>query len=1099
MSDETATAVDEYCASLLAACDDAALAGEASAIFDSPAIPEELRARMQRAMAAARVLRQSFGRKSAGADEDAPLPWATLGRFQVRRELGRGAFGVVYLAYDPLLRREVALKVPGPQTIVTPEVGDRFLREARAAACLEHPNLVPVYEAGQLGPVCYLASAYCPGQTLAAWLKERQELTPWRDAADLVATLADAVEHAHGRGVLHRDLKPANVLLQTRSATAQPPGAGDTAAAGPAAPAAPSPPDPLAAPPLNAFVPRITDFGLAKILPGQDAELTRSGAVMGTPAYMAPEQASGRTAQATRRADVYALGVILYELLTGRLPFRAETALETLEQVRSREPVSPRLLRLKLPRDLETVCLKCLEKEPKRRYESAGELRNELRRYLRGEPVRARPVGAAYRAARWCRRKPALAVTGGLAAAGLLGTLGLAVGLAVQQGHAAAQLRDEVARARAEEARAEQSAKESRAVLGFLRDNVLSAARPKGRQGGLGRLVTIREAVDAAEPSIAKAFAGQPLVEAAVRDAVGMTYGALTEPAFAIPQLELAAKLRRAHLGPDHPATLDSMNNLAAVYILAGRHAEAIGLFAEVFRIDTAKLGPDHPQTLRVKSRLAEVYIKVGRLGEAVSLASEVLRLQKANPGPDHPDTLYTMETLANGYIETGRPAEAVALLEKVAEHHKSVLGTDHPDTLWCLGRLAHAYRIVGRINDAIVQFEQVLQLEKTSLGPEHAYTLDTMNDLAIAYHGSGHLSKALSLFEETFARRKSKQGPEHPETLNTAGNLALTYRLAGRTSEAVPLLEQTLNVRKAKLGPKHPQTLRSMNNLASGYCDCGRLSEAIPLGEETLKLRKEVLGAEHPSTLDTMRNLAVAYQGAGRLTEAIALQADALKLRKAKLGEDSLDTFESMLALGEAHLYAGHTEEAAEQYADALTRIKAKLGPDHHLAFAAVCGLARTRVARADYTTAEALLADARSAADRREADIPQEAAAIRELLGECLTRRESYAEAEPLFRAALQARERMDAASWKTSQAKSLLGEALLGQGKYAEAEPFLLAGAEGLQQLQARTPVPERARAGDAFNRVVRLYEAWGKKEAANQWRTKPRPATPGDNRR
>jgi serine/threonine protein kinase len=208
--------------------------------------------------------------------------------------LGRGGCGVVFLAYDPQLRRQVALKVPRAETLFSPDLRARFQHEARAAAALDHPNLVPVYEAGEEGSVCYIASAYCPGVTLAAWLKERTEPVPYRLAARLIATLAEAVEHAHRHGVLHRDLKPSNVMLET-PAKGLPPGVEE---------------DGLG------FIPKVTDFGLAKLLDGDAGSTTmayptQSGAVLGTPSYMAPEQASGQSKAAGPAADVFALGAVL--------------------------------------------------------------------------------------------------------------------------------------------------------------------------------------------------------------------------------------------------------------------------------------------------------------------------------------------------------------------------------------------------------------------------------------------------------------------------------------------------------------------------------------------------------------------------------------------------------------------------------------------------------------------------------------------------------------------------------------------------------------------------------------------------------------------
>ena len=397
--------------------------------------PMESRPRLQGDLACIQMLRQVLQRRSTSEMPLPPaplpaadLPFQQLGRFQLRRLLGQGAFGMVFLAADPQLGRDVALKVPRPETLLTGELRERFVREARAAAGLDHPNLVPVYEASAVGPLCYIASAYCPGITLSEWLKGRSELPPVRLAARLVATLADAVSHAHARGVIHRDLKPSNVLLQGQrrhsadlhSTVKQPDGAHSSdGAAGPAAGATD-----------GELVPRITDFGLAKLTadmttqPGETVgTVTQTGAVLGTPNYMAPEQASGKTKEIGPAADIYALGVILYELLTGRPPFRGDSLLDTLEQVRTREPLPPSRLRPKLPRDVETICLKCLQKEPRKRYDSAAALAEDLRRYLAGQPIQARPIRAWERALKWARRRPALAA---LWVVSILGPLALA-------------------------------------------------------------------------------------------------------------------------------------------------------------------------------------------------------------------------------------------------------------------------------------------------------------------------------------------------------------------------------------------------------------------------------------------------------------------------------------------------------------------------------------------------------------------------------------------------------------------------------------------------------------------------------------------------
>jgi hypothetical protein len=299
--------------------------------------------------------------------------------YQLLGELGRGGMGVVYKAVQLRLNRTVALKMILAGSHAGAAELARFRTEGEAIARLQHPNIVQVYEVGQHEGKPFFSLEFCGGGTLER--KFAGQALPPREAAALVEALAGAVQHAHEHHIVHRDLKPANVLL-TEDGT-----------------------------------PKITDFGLAKLVDAAGSQ-TCTGAVMGTPSYMAPEQADGKGRPVGPAADVYALGVILYELLTGQPPFRAPTALDVLFQIVAEEPPPPRELRPEIGRDLEAVCLKCLEKEPARRYASARELADDLRRFRDGEPVQARPLGPAGRLARWAQQRPALAGT--LCALGLL-------------------------------------------------------------------------------------------------------------------------------------------------------------------------------------------------------------------------------------------------------------------------------------------------------------------------------------------------------------------------------------------------------------------------------------------------------------------------------------------------------------------------------------------------------------------------------------------------------------------------------------------------------------------------------------------------------
>lgn len=349
----------------------------------------------------ARLRADLYGLAEGTADEGAELSPSVdlpgrkkyLGRFELRECLGRGAYGTVYLARDPSLQRDVALKIPR-HALLDQVDRDRFLREGRTTGRLQHPNIVLVHEVGEVDGTCYLALAYCQGPTLAHWLAQHPGGTHPRLAAELVRKLAQAVAYAHGEGVLHRDLKPENVILEPTVRSSR-----------------------------TEYEPKLTDFGVAKLLDRGPSD-TRTGVVIGTLPYMAPEQASGQRQAIGPVSDIYSLGVILYELLTGQVPHRGETQTELLRRILLDEPIAPRKIKPGIPRDLEAICLKCLEKDWQRRYQHAAELSDDLRRFLDNEPTQARPMHWPERARRWSVRNPSWTLLGVLLLFSLMGGIG---------------------------------------------------------------------------------------------------------------------------------------------------------------------------------------------------------------------------------------------------------------------------------------------------------------------------------------------------------------------------------------------------------------------------------------------------------------------------------------------------------------------------------------------------------------------------------------------------------------------------------------------------------------------------------------------------
>jgi tetratricopeptide (TPR) repeat protein len=1000
------------------------------------------------------------------------------GRYTLEKQIGEGGMGEVWIAQqtEPV-KRKVALKLI-KAGMDSKAVLQRFEAERQALALMDHPHIAKVLDGG-LTPSGYpfFVMELVKGLALTRFCDEAR--LSLRGRLELFVPICQAVQHAHQKGIVHRDLKPSNILVTVVDGRP---------------------------------VPKVIDFGIAKAVSGkltEDSLATQFGAVVGTLEYMAPEQAGMMGLDIDTRADIYSLGVILYELLTGLRPLdgnRLEKAAlaEMIRIIREEEPskpstrlstekalpslaavrqTEPRQLMALLRGELDWVVMKCLEKDRDRRYATANALGLEIQRYLADEPVEARPPSFGYRAGKFLRRhKGPVAAATVVVLALLGGIVGTTWGLWEARA-AAAREKQAAAEARKQAAFATE-------VNDFLRRDLLGLtgvrAQVAGRMNGTPDLKA-RELLDRAAHVLAagERFREQPLVEAALEDTVGAAYLDVGEPTQAMHHLERAVTLYLAQRGPDHADTLRAQSNLALAYRDGGKPAQAEPLFARVCQWHKEHLGEEHPTTLATMNNLALGFAAVGSLDQARLLFLEVLCKYRRKYGPESPDSLTALINLAEICRALGKVEEALPLGEEAMQRCQRILGPDHPDTLVSMNNLATIYQTAGKGAQALALYETTLRRRQGKLGPNHPDTVRSLNNLAGAYWYLRQADKALPLFEEALPRLQATLGADHPHPLTCMNNLASAYSHTGKLERAVPLWEETHRLQRAKLGANHPDTLNTANNLASGYRSLGKLDKALPLMKQTYLQFRERLGAEHPDTLLSMSNYATLCWLLQRLDQSIPLLEEAYRLRKAKFGPDHPDTLMTQTNLGINY-------RDGKRFAEAIQMLEAAQQQKNHpnprfLATALLDTYARAGQEAKALPLIQANLEAARKLPPRS----PQLVGAL-STNGGHLLRLKKYAEAEPVLRECLTLCEQLTTGTkplivaWQLGHTQSMLGGALLGQKHYQAAEPLLIQGYEGMLKLEPTIPLPVRFYLTDALERLVEVYEALGKPEEARKWR-------------
>ena len=729
-----------------------------------------------------------------------------MGPYRLIRKIGEGGMGQVWLAEQTApVRRQVALKLIKVGRF-DDEVLQRFQSERQSLAIMDHPSIAKVFDAGSTPDgQPYFVMEYVRGTLITDYCDQKR--LGIRERLQLFTQVCEGVQHAHQKAVIHRDLKPANILVV--EVDGKP-------------------------------VPRIIDFGLAKATTPQiagETMFTQVGHFVGTPGYMSPEQLDTQVQDVDTRTDVYSLGVVLYALLTGALPFDSRKWLmkplhEVLRQLREDEPprpstkvgeakesstataerrgVQPRQLVNLLHGDLDWIAMKALEKDRTRRYGTPSELAADITRYLSHEPVVARPASAGYRLQKYVRRHR----IGVVVAAGLV--ILLAAFVAMQ----GVQLR----RTTRERDRANRERDRATRITDFM-TGMFNVSEPSEARGNS---ITAREILDKASKDIDTGLAKDPETQAQMMQVMGIVYERLGLYPRAQVLQQQSMEIRQRVLGPEHPDTLTSMNDLATDLDDSGHYAEAEKLERKALDISRRVLGSEHPDTLMLMSNLANTLWQEGHYPEAERLNRETLGIQRRVLGPEHPNTLRSMNNLATDLDDSDPEAEM--LFRETLGIKRRVLGPEHPDTLLAMSNLAYVLADVGRSAEAEKLDRETVDIRRRVLGPDHPDTLKSMTNLAIVLSCEGRYAEAEKLYRETFDTERRVLGPEHKGTLTSMDNLAIVLSREGRYAEAEKLEREALDTERRVLGPEHPQTAASIYNLGVIAAYRGNRTEALSL-----------------------------------------------------------------------------------------------------------------------------------------------------------------------------------------------------------------------------------------------------------------------------
>jgi len=815
---------------------------------------------------AALVTLGSEGGSPAASSEPVSTPTRTLqpeikditpgaliaGKYKLLEELGSGGMGVVYLAeqVEPV-RRRVALKII-KLGMDTRQVVARFETERQALAVMDHPNIARVFDAGatETGRL-YFVMELARGIPITDYC-DRHKLSA-QERLQLFIGVCQAVQHAHQKGVIHRDLKPSNILVVIQD---------------------------------DRPVPKIIDFGIAKATDHRLAQrtlFTEQGQLIGTPEYMSPEQAEMSGLDVDTRTDIYSLGVILYELLAGALPFdagklrsaafgeiqriireteppKASTRLSTLKETKAeiaekRGTDAGSLVKL-LRGDLDWITMKAMAKDRTRRYSSASELAADIERHLRHEPVTAGPPSAVYRIRKYVRRhKLGVAAAAVVTLAVLIGVAGTTIGL--------------LRAVRAEKKALEEAARATR-VSDFLVD-LFKVSDPSEARGNT---ITAREILDRGAKKVEEELAGQPLIQARLMDTMGQVFQSLGLFDQALPLLKSALETRRNVLGNKDLEVAASLQNVGYLLVAKGDYAAAEPLLLESLAIRQELLGRNHPEVATSLATLGEVNYDKGDLAKAEEFYRESLAIRRKSLGDTHIEVANSLNDLAITLKAKGDYEETESMYRESLAIRRKALGEDHPVIAQSLNNLGmFLYQMFLNKKSDGVEAEQLLrqalEMNRRILGNEHPEVSTNLNNLALLLRDKGDYDQAISLFREVTEIDRRTLGEEHPYVASRMNNLASTLVRKGNYKSAEELYQKAIAIQRKTFAEKSWEIATTKLLLGACYSEAKRFEEAEPLILGALPIIEQNFGPDHARTQAAVRRLISLYEAWGKPEKA--------------------------------------------------------------------------------------------------------------------------------------------------------------------------------------------------------------------------------------